>query len=222
MALLSARDPVTGNYVPIIGSGMTLEECDARYEPVGSVAAHVALADPHPTYLTQAEGDARYLPLGGAVPTGTISPYAGSAAPTGYLLCQGQSVSRSTYATLFAVCGVTYGVGDGSTTFNLPNLKGRLPVGLDTGQTEFNALNASGGAKTHTLTIAEMPMHQHAIRSLVNAADSTHGHSRTDGVAVAPNNSASETYEPVTTVQGSTAPHNNLQPYLTVNFIIKT
>ena len=98
------------------------------------------------------------------VPAGTIHQYAGSTAPNSmYLLCQGQAVSRATYATLFAVIGVTYGVGDGTTTFNLPNLQGRIPVGYDSTQTEFNTLAKTGGEKTHVLTTAELPLHQHAL-----------------------------------------------------------
>lgn len=77
------------------------------------------------------------------VPTGSLFPYAGSSAPTGYLLCDGAAVSRSTYATLFGVLSTTYGSGDGSTTFNLPDLRGRLPLGAGTGV----GLNASGTGK---------------------------------------------------------------------------
>lgn len=61
-------------------------------------------------------------------------------APTGYLLCDGTAVSRTTYAGLYAVIGTTYGTGDGTTTFNLPNMKGKVPVGYDTSQTEFNTI----------------------------------------------------------------------------------
>lgn len=64
-------------------------------------------------------------------PAGAIMPYAGAAAPTGWLLADGSEVSRSTYSDLFDVCGTTYGAGDGSTTFNLPDLQGKIPVGLD-------------------------------------------------------------------------------------------
>ena len=66
----------------------------------------------------------------GSVPVGGIMPYAGSTAPFGYLLCQGQAISRTTYADLFAIIGTTYGGGDGSSTFNIPDLYNRVPVGL--------------------------------------------------------------------------------------------
>jgi len=65
------------------------------------------------------------------VPPGVILPYGAATAPSGYLLCDGSAVSRTTYADLFSVIGTTYGAGDGSTTFNLPHLKGTVPVGKD-------------------------------------------------------------------------------------------
>lgn len=68
--------------------------------------------------------------LGGA-PSGVVLPYAGAAAPSGWMLCYGQAVSRTTYAALFTAIGTAYGVGDGSTTFNLPDLRGRVPGGKD-------------------------------------------------------------------------------------------
>lgn len=76
--------------------------------------------------------------------TGTVLPFAGSAAPTDWLLCYGQAVSRATYANLFAVIGTTYGAGDGSTTFNVPDLRGRVAAGKDNmGGTAANRLQVS-------------------------------------------------------------------------------
>ena len=87
---------------------------------------------------SNAVGTMRQLVAGGATPTttipvGTISPYAGTSAPANWLLCDGSAVSRATYAALFAVTGTAYGVGDGSTTFNVPDLRGRIVVGSGTG-----------------------------------------------------------------------------------------
>jgi microcystin-dependent protein len=87
---------------------------------------------------SNAVGTMRQLVAGGATPTttipvGTISPYAGASAPANWLLCDGSAVSRATYAALFAVTGTAYGVGDGSTTFNVPDLRGRIVVGSGTG-----------------------------------------------------------------------------------------
>jgi len=106
------------------------------------------------------------------VPVGTIIPYAGSEAPAGWLFCDGQEVSRTEYAKLFAVIGTTYGAGDGLTTFNLPNLKGRVLVHRDNADTDFDTLGKIGGAKTHILTVDELPSHSHSISD-----DGSHNHS---------------------------------------------
>src|SRR5690606_10883022 len=119
---------------------------------------------------------AEKLASGAAIPTGAIMPYAGAAEPAGWLFCDGRAVSRTTYAALFAVIGTTYGAGDGSTTFNLPNLKGRVPVGLDTGQAEFDSLGETGAAKTHTFSVSELPSHTHGVGTLVTQSAGAHGH----------------------------------------------
>lgn len=113
-----------------------------------------------------------------AVPVGSMQAFAGSSAPTGWLLCNGTAVSRTTYSNLYSVIGTTYGVGDGSTTFGLPDMRGRVPMGAGTG----NQLNASGsgaitggtgmtartagafgGEETHLLSSAEIPAHSHPV-----------------------------------------------------------
>lgn len=91
-----------------------------------------------------------------ALPAGAVVPYAAGSAPTGFLVCDGTAVSRTTYSTLFGIIGETFGAGDGSTTFNLPNLEGRFPMGVDTS----NALATTGGG-TATLTEANLPAHTH-------------------------------------------------------------
>jgi microcystin-dependent protein len=102
------------------------------------------------------------------MPTASLMPYAGTAAPTGYFLCDGSAKSRTTYSALFGIIGTTYGVGDGSTTFNIPDLRGRVIAGQDdmggssanrltnqTGGLNGDNLGATGGAETHLLTAAE-------------------------------------------------------------------
>lgn len=116
---------------------------------------------------------------GGLAPVGSIMQFAGSSAPTGWLLCDGAAVGRVTYAALFGVVSTTYGVGDNSTTFNLPNLKGKVVVGLDSTQTEFDALAETGGAKTHThnasSTTGSSGSHQHTTTDHShNTADHSH------------------------------------------------
>jgi microcystin-dependent protein len=154
-------------------------------------------------------------------PAGSVMQYAGSSAPSGWLLADGTAVSRTTYAALYAVIGTTYGVGDNSTTFNLPNLKGKVPVGRDSSDTSFDVLGETGGAKTHTLTTAEMPAHTHELYANVgNAASATN----LDDITGSNNINATDVRvgdRPTTTTGGGGA-HNNLQPYIVLNYIIKT
>lgn len=103
------------------------------------------------------------------VPAGLIEPFAGSTVPAGYLLCDGTAVSRTTYATLYAVIGDTFGAGDGETTFNLPDLSGRVPLGVSMS----HALGSTGGSETVTLDESELPAHTHEVPQ--------HGHADTIG-----------------------------------------
>lgn len=103
------------------------------------------------------------------VPVGSVISYAGSSAPAGWLLCLGQAVSRTAYAELFAVIGTTYGSGDGSTTFRIPDGRGRGPMGYDGSDTSFDAMGKTGGAKTHTLAVDEMPVHTHTQNAHTHA-----------------------------------------------------
>lgn len=102
-------------------------------------------------------------------PVGSVTMFAGATAPSGFLLCAGQAVSRSTYAALFAVVGTSYGSGDGTSTFNVPNLKTRTPVGLDASVTAFNALGKVGGSKD-AVTVA----HTHAFSATTASDSHTH------------------------------------------------
>jgi len=112
-----------------------------------------------------------------SVPSGVIWAFGGATAPVGWLICDGSAISRSTYAALFAAIGTAHGVGDGSTTFNIPP-PGRVPVGKDASQTEFATLGQTGGAKTHLLTTAEIPSHNHTQDAHGHTQDA-HGHTDT-------------------------------------------
>ena len=92
-------------------------------------------------------------------PAGIIATFAGSVPPAGWLPCDGSAVSRTDYATLFAVVGTTYGAGDGSTTFNLPDLSGRVVIGVS----GTHALGSTGGSETVTLTSDQLPAHSHVV-----------------------------------------------------------
>jgi microcystin-dependent protein len=210
------------------------------------------------------------LATGGGAP-GIISQFAGATAPPGYLLCDGTAVSRTTYSSLFTTIGTAYGTGDGSTTFNLPNLQNRIPVGKGS-DAEFDTLGETGGEKAVTLTSSQIPAHSHPNTLSSNTVASS-GHSHGPGsfaaaigatnnnIAaigyVAGNNSGgpgqstytitggiggSQNFNHYTPVYGSSggpsgtttvgitnanntgggSAHTNLQPYIVVNYIIKT
>ena len=104
------------------------------------------------------------------LPTGTIVQYAGLYAPTGWLLCQGASVSKTDYPDLYSLLGTTYGAGD-SNNFVLPDLRGRIPLGmgsLNGSGTNYSLANKNG-SETHTLTTSEMPSHNHSASSSTQA-----------------------------------------------------
>ena len=161
---------------------------------------------------------------------GEIRMWAGDTAPTGWRICDGANLSRTVYSTLFGIIGTKYGIGNGSTTFTIPNFKGRTAVGYDSSQSEFNVVGLTGGAKTHTLTTAQMPSHTHTQDAHTHLMQGTGA--LTDGSSgtsyVVPNGSyyGFRTDQPDLTTAtnqntGGGQAHNNLQPYLAVNYIIK-
>lgn len=118
--------------------------------------------------------DYLYSAVGGLAP-GVVVPYAGTSAPSGWLLADGGLYSRTIYSGLFAVVGTQFNTGgEAATDFRLPNLKGRVPVGIDAAQGEFDARGEVGGAKTHPLSVAELAGHGHPIGTLAVASHS-HG-----------------------------------------------
>lgn len=158
------------------------------------------------------------------IPTGLITPFGGASAPDGFLLCDGANVSRTTYADLFAVIGTNYGVGDGSSTFGLPNLKGRVPVGLDTGQTEFNTLGKSGGNKIHSHALSDngfAKIHANAGNMYLTKNPVVSWSYNTIKTAFGESGSSGSTALGVG-LGGSTDNASTLQPYLTTQFVIKT
>lgn len=153
-------------------------------------------------------------------PAGTIAAFGGAIAPPGWLLFDGSAISRTAYPALFAAIGTTYGAGNGSTTFNLP-APGRVLVARVPGDTDFGTLGKTGGAKTHTLSAAEMPQHTHGLRA---SGDEAAGYSLGTGGGFTNRPLITGAYAGTaeTGPSGSTKAHNNLQPYLVVNYIIKT
>jgi microcystin-dependent protein len=112
----------------------------------------------------------------GAVPAGVVLDFAGPTAPNGFLLCDGAAVSRTDYADLFSAIGTTWGVGDGSTTFNVPDFRGRSSLGAGQGSGLTNrGLGAQGGEENHQLSEAELAAHTHTQNSH-NHTQNSHTH----------------------------------------------
>lgn len=140
---LDARLDTAETDIDNLQLGVTTLSTDLAMEELDRVAGDNALdVRVDNLELNAASGGSKVFP-------GMMAPYGGSVAPFGYLLCDGSAVSRTTYSALFAAIGTLYGAGNGTTTFNLPNIKGRTLIGLDGSQTEFNLLGKTGGAKTH-------------------------------------------------------------------------
>ena len=169
--------------------------------------------------------------------TGVVQLFAGSSAPSGWLICNGQAVSRTTYAALFAVIGTTYGAGNGSTTFNIPNLVNKTVRGS-------NSLGKTGGADTVTLTTANLPTHSHGVGSLATNNTGAHTH-KTSSSNTYGNGKYTFTYDigagpdewnlvtesagaHTHTISGSTASTGSgsavtiTNPYIMLHYIIKT
>lgn len=187
--------------------------------------------------------------LASLVPSGTLLDFAGTSAPTGYLACDGSAVSRTVYATLFSAISTTWGAGDGSTTFNLPDFRRRTAVGSGGSGTATlgNAVGNTGGAETHTLVTAELAAHGHTFSGTTSGQSADHYHMQyanngfssattanaatslsnadrayTDVITGGASNDHTHTYSGTTANNGSGTAHNNMQPSAVVLKIIKT
>ena len=175
--------------------------------------------NPHPQYAGAAHDHDDYSAVGhehgssgetSVVPVGSMTAYLGSSAPDGWLICDGSAVSRETYANLFAVTSTLYGAGDGSTTFNLPDLQQAFPMGKAASGTG-SSLGDTGGSKdavvvTHSHNLQTRPDDGTSSGAWYGSAEQT-----TQGVQVTATDSAG--------VSGTDA---NLPPYVVVNWIVKT
>ncbi|WP_271573710.1 phage tail protein [Bradyrhizobium sp. CCBAU 11361] len=182
--------------------------------------------------FTKLAGDANQV-----IPAGALMPYAGASAPDGWLLCVGQSVQRADYPALFAALGTTYGALDAS-HFTLPDMRGRVPAGVDGGAGRLSsgyfgaspALGATGGSENHALTTAQMPSHGHGVTD----PGHTHGYVQVfragfeangNGVGLTASAQGASTNSATTGVSiqstGGGGAHNNVQPTIVLNYLIK-
>jgi microcystin-dependent protein len=192
--------------------------------------------------------------VGSVIPPGTIAPFGGGTVPAGWLLCDGTAISRTTYSALFSAISTTYGVGDNSTTFGLPDYRGRVPAGKDDmGGSAANrltaagagitgtTLGASGGAQTHTLSETQLASHTHIQNSHIHnesialsiaAVDldlykSGYINSSTRASTIPGISSSNqrrgtvEATTPTNQTTGSGSSHQNTQPTIIANYIIK-
>ena len=197
-------------------------------------------------YASSAAWIVHGLPGAGSKYIGEVFDFAGTAAPALSLLCYGQAISRTTYAALFAVISTTYGTGDGSTTFNVPDLRGRVVAGQDdmggtsanrltnpastVGGIDGDVLGGTGGAETHVITEAQLDPHTHTA----NVTDPGHAHTSNAGTvrtaqvdepdfdfprftAGTATSSATTGISVTNQDTGSGAAHNNVQPTLILN-----
>lgn len=191
-----------------------------------------------------ADGAVTFAKLGSdanqVIPAGALMPYAGSAAPTGWLLCQGQSLLRTDYPSLFTAIGTTFGAADG-THFTLPDTRGRIPAGVDGGANRLTssffgstaALGATGGSESHTLTTPQLAAHTHS--NTLNDPGHNHSGALNTGAFFGSPGGATNVAGNATTVTGSSTTgvtitnanaggggaHNNVQPTIVLNYIIK-
>lgn len=163
----------------------------------------------------------QYLQALSYVAVGTIFPYAGAEVPDTFMICDGSALDTTEYADLFSIIGYTFG-GSGD-TFNIPDLRGKTLVGLNSNDSDFDAVGKSAGEKTHQLTVAEMPSHSHmfnpsagidGINFVVPTGTGGEGVSSIskEGTAHHPGHWANDTWG--TYAVGGSKAHNNMPPFI--------
>jgi microcystin-dependent protein len=173
------------------------------------------------------------VPASPLMPSGTVLDFAGATAPVGFLLCDGAAVSRSTYSDLFAAIGTIWGVGDGTTTFNLPNFNGRATIGSGTytdlvDSTVTRSIAQTLGAASHILTVPQMPSHNHTqnphehYMSQGTINQNNGGPYDDPGYIFTGTDTATTAVTATNNSTGGGLSHNNMQPSVVVLKMIKT
>ena len=154
---------------------------------------------------------------------GEIRMFGGNFPPFGWAFCNGQTIDISENSALFNLIGTTYG-GNGVTTFNLPNLQGRIPIHQGANQGVPFIIGSIGGTENVTLTLSEIPSHSHTVAAKTSATATSPSGAVYGGNAAHAIYSAKAPSAPMNAgmvgVGGGSQPHNNLMPYLAVSFII--
>lgn len=143
---------------------------------------------------------------------GEIKEYAGQVIPNGWLECNGAEVSKADYPKLYEAIGNLWGTPSSSSNFLLPNFNGKVLVGYDATDADFDTVGKGGGEKTHTLTVNEMPPHAHIQRGSTSGAISGSGRTRAGYTTQYSGSTTDDT--------GGGESHNNLQPYVVIKYII--
>ena len=159
----------------------------------------------------------------GRVPIGALMPYAGLATPAGWLLCKGQSLARSSYPDLFQTIGTLYGAADAQ-SFSIPDLRTRVPVGVSDNHVTFGQMGSKGGEERHTLLVSELPAHTHILKGVGKTFKG--GLEQTNlgagsGWTTVTNYTAAGNPNLEAAATGSNNPHNNMPPYIVLNYIIR-
>lgn len=271
--VVDAHNHTSGSGVPVPTAGLDIDDDLSLNENALLDADHLGMSQQSSTlgpsivdslydvngdlYFNNGAGTPVQVTTGNAVnvsetalvPAGIMYPYGGTSAPTGFLICNGAAVSRTTYSALFLVIGTNFGAGDSSTTFNIPSMNGRTPIGAGTYTDPVlgditRTLGTFAGAASTVLTEANLASHQHGLGGHVhttlgnaNASGSTPPNG-TNYIAKARSDGDAQDYlllgtnavasigltsaaAGMTDPDGSGTSHNTMQPYLVTNFIIK-
>ena len=200
------------NETNIYGGASYVELTQAEYDALSDAEKHNGQI----YFIT--DGNYDFLIVNDSVPIGSIQAYGGATAPSGWLICDGSAISRTDYKELFQAIGISFGEGDGGTTFNIPDLRGRITIGNGLG-TASDAVNRTigqtGGSEKITLSVNQIPSHSHTT----GISGSVAGNYNSGGSSAQV--SFNQTVGVNTGLTGGGQAHDNMQPYLTTNYIIK-